>query len=394
MTVEIGPIRPDEHEAAMHLRARTFTTQVAPDFDPDDPYAPVDRRVVAREDGRVVGHLAVWSFAQVFGGREVPMGGVGGVVIAPAHRGRGVGSRLLSAGLEIMRDRGDVVSTLYPATVAPYRAWGWEHGGSYDRRELDTRALRTVPAPTATTVRPASPADVPACVALAREVARTEPGGLVGSDPWYRRRFAEVRDDGDGLDVAVRGDEVVGFAEWGRAAVDGPGWRLDVGLLVGRDADADRALWQQLGSWWSVAPRTRVVSRPTDPLVVDLPEHDTAVVEEHTWVTRLVDVAGAVAARGFPDGVTATVPLHVHDDRLPANDGSWVLEVEDGRGALTPGGDGRVEVDVRTLATLYTGFLPASVLARRGALPGATTEDVAALGRAFDGPTPWMREYF
>lgn len=322
------------------------------------------------------------------------MGGVGGVVIAPEHRGRGVASRLLAAGLEVMREQGDVVSTLYPATVAPYRAWGWEHGGSYDTREVATRVLATVAAPTATTVRPATRDDLPACIALARDVAGTEPGGLVGSDAWYGRRFHELREDGDGLDVAVRDDEVVGFAEWSRSPSPGPGWGLRVGLLVGRDADADRALWRQLGSWWSVAPRTQLVSRPTDPLVVELPEHDTEVVEQEYWLTRIVDAAGAIAARGFPAGVTATVPLRVRDDRLHGNDGAFVLEVADGRGTLTPGGDGRVEVGVRTLATLYTGFLPASVLGRRGALAGATDDDVAALGRAFDAPTPWLREYF
>lgn len=111
-------------------------------------------------------------------------------------------------------------------------------------------------------------------------------------------------------------------------------------------------------------------------------------------MTRLVDAPGAVAARGFPPGLEVTVPIRIHDRRLPANDGAFVLEVQGGRGALTAGGDGRVEVDVHDLAALYTGFTSARVLARRGALAGATDADVDALAWAFDGPIPWMREYF
>jgi predicted acetyltransferase len=391
--LEIGPLRPDEAEAALRLRARTFTTDPSPAFDPADPYVPDDRRIGARVDGRLVGHLAVWPFAQVFGGSEVPMGGVGGVAVAADQRGRGVGSRLLADGLALMREHGDAVSTLYPATVAPYRAWGWALAGCHDIRELPTRALASVPAPATTVVRPGREADLPACIALAQKVARTEPGGLVATEGWYRRRF-EIGPDGDGMDVAERDGEVVGFAEWGRTAVDAPGWRLDVGLVVGRDADADRALWRQLGSWWSVAPTARVVSHPTDPLVVDLPELDSTVRTQAYWMTRLVDAPDAVAARGYPVGVTASVPLRLHDDRLHDNDGAFVLEVADGVGALVPGGTGRVHVDVRDLAPLWTGFLPARVLARRGALAGATADDVAALADAFDAPTPWMREYF
>ena len=397
MGLEIGPIRPDEREAAYQLRVRTFTGDAEGSYDPESPYIPDERRVVARLDGRLVGQLGVWPFGQTFGGRVVPMGGVGGVTITPDQRGRGLASRLLAAGLEIMRDSGDVVSSLYPATVAPYRAWGWALAGSHDVRRLDTRALTTVPPPAGDVLtRPAVDEDVPACRNLIRRVASTEPGGLVAPDRWYERRLeaGSPTTDGDGLDVALRDGEVVGFASWDREDRGGLGWHLDVGLVLGTDADAERALWRQLGSWWTVAPTTGVVSWPTDPLVVDLPELDTTVGTQEYWMTRLVDVAGAVEARGFPPGLTVSVPLRVHDHRLPANDGAFVLEVADGAGTLTPGGDGRVDVDVHDLAAVYTGFTPAAMLARRGGLVGATDADVEALGWAFGGPTPWMREYF
>lgn len=397
MGLEVSALRPDEAEAAYQLRVRTFTADQAGTFDPGSPYVPDDRRLAARVDGRLVGQLGVWPFRQVFGGREVPMGGVGGVAIAADQRGRGAGSALLAAALELMRERGDVISSLYPATVAPYRAWGWALAGTHDVRRVDTRTLTTVPAPrTDVVVRPGTEDDLPACRELARRVAATEPGGLVAPDRWYARRLevGPEESDGDGLDVAVRDGDVVGFASWGREDRGGFGWHLDVNLVVGLDADVDRALWRQLGSWWSVAPTAGLVSWPTDPLVVDLPELDTTVGLQEYWMTRLVDLPGAIAARGFPPDLDVSVPLHVHDRRLSDNDGAFVLEVQDGNGAATPGGAGRVTVDVHDLAAMYTGFTSARVLARRGGLQGATTEDVDALASTFDAPTPWMREYF
>ena len=398
MGLEVSPLRPDEAEAAYQLRVRTFTADQVGNFDPSSPYVPLDRRLAARVDGRLVGQLGVWPFRQVFGGREVPMGGVGGVAIAADQRGRGVGSRLLAAAIELMRERGDVISTLYPATVAPYRAWGWALAGSHDVRRLDTRVLTTIapPAVDDVVVRPGTEADLAACRELARDLARTEPGGLVAPDRWYARRLESGPDeaDGDGLDVAVRGDTVVGFVSWDREDRGGFGWHLDVQLVVGQDGDVERALWRHLGRWWSVAPTAGMVSWPSDPLVGELPELDTTVGMQEYWMTRLVDLPGAIAARGFPPGLEATVPLQVHDRRVAANDGPWVLEVRDGNGQVTPGGAERVGVDVHDLAALYTGFAPARVLARRGLLRGATEADVDALAWAFGSPTPWMREYF
>lgn len=77
---------------------------------------------MAVEADRVVGHAAVWPFHQSFGGRPVPMGGVAGVAVAVDRRGRGVGSALLAGCLDLMAERGLVLSTLSPSTPIPYRS--------------------------------------------------------------------------------------------------------------------------------------------------------------------------------------------------------------------------------------------------------------------------------
>lgn len=392
MTIEIGPLRPDEHAAVLAMRARTFSASDPAEVTEEPVYVPDDRRLAVREDGQLIGTLGAWPFRQVVGGREVPMSGIASVIVEAHARGRGAGSQLLGAGLDLVRDHGDPIASLYPATVAPYRAWGWGLAGHHLHREVPTRSLTSLPVPTTDIrIRPGSLEDHQACATVAREVARTEPGGLVAPDPWYRRKLD--LEGTDHLDVAEVDGQVAGFALWSRTSV-GDGRQVDASLVVGRDVDVERALWRQLGSWWSVARTTRFVSWPADPLLADLPELDTTVVCEEPWMTRLVDVPAAIEVRGWPAGVAVTVPLRVRDDRVASNDGPFVLEVADGRGQLAPGGDGRVEVDVRDLAALYTGYRPAVALARRGGLPGATATDVAALANAFDAPAPWMREYF
>ena len=92
-------ITPDQLDAVIRVRSRSF-----------GPLAPSDREQWMKDalefiaDGRffgvvdgdeVVAAARIWDFQQWWGGREVPMAGVAGVVVAPEYRGRGVGSRLM-----------------------------------------------------------------------------------------------------------------------------------------------------------------------------------------------------------------------------------------------------------------------------------------------------------
>jgi predicted acetyltransferase len=60
---------------------------------------------------------------------------------------------------------------------------------------------------------------------------------------------------------------------------------------------------------------------------------------------------------------------------------------------VTRGGNGAVRLDVRALATLYSGFVRASDLARSGRVAGdsASLETLDAL---FAGPPPALGDYF
>jgi predicted acetyltransferase len=398
MGIEVVPFRPEHGEAVFQLRVRTFSSASGLEFDPSEPYIPDDRRVVALDGDRLLGHAGAWPFRQTFGGRPVACGGVGAVIVEATHRGQGIAGRLLAAAIARMRELGDVISTLYPATVAPYRRWGWEVAGVRVPRTVATRALTGLPAPDRpTTIRPSRPDELDTLMDLHRRVVATEAGGATG-EAWLRRILVPDDDDGDELHVAERDGEVVGFLMHSRSSPSGQdhsAFDFQVQQLVAADRDAELALWRFVGSAWSVGGVTRFISQPADPLLHDLPEIDVRDVPhpEH-WMTRILDAPGAIAARGYPPGLEVTVELDLADDRIATNHGRFVLEVAGGEGRLTPGGAGRVVIDVRRLAPLYTGYAPAPVLARRGAMRGATAADVEALQWAFAGPTPWLRDYF
>lgn len=392
----VRPLRPEDAEAAFQLRVVAFSTAMHADFDPDEPYAPDDGRLVAVEDSRVVGHLAIWPFHQAFGGRAVPMGGVAGVVVAPDRRGQGIASRLLAAALDRMGEHGQAISTLFPATTAPYRRWGWEVAGTHLRRRVATRDLLALPAPsTEVSLRPFELDDLDAVVALHDAVTLTEPGGLVAGRPWLHRALAPDPDEPEIVVVAEREARVAGLLLATKLAAEDPhsAYTLDVLRLFGADRDIERALWRNVAGHYSVAATTTFKSQPAEPLLFELPFglHEPVPAPEH-FMTRLVDVPAAMAARGWP-GVDVHVELAIRDERRPANDGHWVVELAGGEATTTPGGGGDVEVDIGALSSLYTGFTTPRALARSGRLR-ASEAQLDRLTAMFSAPSPFLRDYF
>jgi predicted acetyltransferase len=137
----------------------------------------------------------------------------------------------------------------------------------------------------------------------------------------------------------------------------------------------------------------RLVGPPEHPLLLTLPEQDLTGGTELWYMLRLIDAAGAIAARGFPR-ITAAVDLELTDRACDWNTGRWRLVVEDGEGRLEKGGAGTVGMAIGALAALYSGYSSTTTLAGAGLLRGAGARERDALDTAFGGPTPWMPDFF
>jgi predicted acetyltransferase len=143
------------------------------------------------------------------------------------------------------------------------------------------------------------------------------------------------------------------------------------------DSDALRALWRVIGSSGSQAPEVELIGPADDELFLLLGAADPlAVRSEIRWMLRLVDAAGAVAARGWRPGLRGVVDLDIVDQHAPWNAGRWRLEVDDGGAQLVPGGAGTVQLGIGALSSWWAGYARARSLAATGLL---RTADEAAL---------------
>ena len=383
---ELRELGQEDHEQAFALGRLAFG---------GDPQAPVPPPSPGRRnwgvfrDGRLLAKASVLSYAQWWGGRPVPMGGVAGVAVHPDTRGRGTGSRLVRALMTAMREDGQPVSALFPTGPAIYRPVGWEVVGTLDETRLPVTHLRTVPAPPELVVRSATEQDAPVLTELWDEAGRAGAGQLTRTGPCFPADEHPAL-EADVVSVAERDGAVTGYVSYDRGLGYGADAALLVWEMVARDGPTARALLHSLGTWESVVSTVRWRGS-VDDLVLLLGRRVPPPNESQPWMLRITDAPAAVAARGFPPGVAAEASFELIDPDVPEHEGAWRLVVRDGAGALercdlTPG---LPTLHVRGLALLYAGG-DAATLRRVGLLDG----ELPGIDLAFTGPAPRLLDYF
>lgn len=348
-------------------------------------YAGSENLRAWRDGEDVVGGLVLVPMAQFWGGRRVPLCGFAGVSVLPHMRGTGVATRMMAASLRELRDEGWPLAGLYPATQPVYRRVGFEQCGL----QVETRGpITALPLSERSSLpmRPFRADDLPAVKALYTEVARHRPGWL-DRGPYVWHRVQNPRGQtAHGYVVGTPG-EVVGYVFLSRLpkpsmnidvrvldmnARDAAGWRRLLAVLRDHDSLAEDVIWT--GGFDDVRLQLLEEQRLTSRVL-------------HAWMLRILDVRAALEARGYPRGLRQTLHLEVTDALLPENAGRFVLEVDGGEARVQAGGEGALRCDIRSLATIFSGFRSARALSEVGAVEAAP-EALEAAGEIFAGAPP------
>jgi predicted acetyltransferase len=392
--VEIRQLGPDDDlDIEVDLARRAFGP--VPEADRAERLADAQQaaeggRYFAAFDGpQPVAVAEFLDMRQWWHGRALPMAGVGGVKVAPEQRGRGTGRALVTELLRVIAGRGYPLSALYPATAPLYRSLGWELAGGLYRAVINARSLTTLlpadgparPLQDPPRLRRAGPDDADEVIAVLGAVHESARDcGPATYDAATVRRWW-LSDENRFCYLADDGFLAYGWHEGHR--------EISVRVAVAGSPETTRALWSVVGSHAPMARLVRAVVSPDEPIAWLTREPDLGLESRWQWMLRVVDAPAAVAGRGFPAAAGLTVPLHIDDAQLPANDGDWTLEVRGGKGALTRSGGpvppGQpVRLGARGFAALYGG-VPMATLRRVGLAAGGDPGADEALDTAFAG---------
>jgi predicted acetyltransferase len=343
---------------------------------------PLENTRAIVEEGRIVSMLQITPFRIWVGGREVTMGGIGGVATRSDRLGKGYAAALMADSVRRMREMGLWTSGLYPFSYAYYRKFGWELCAQtivYEGLKRDGIAVSGETDP----VRLCPGGERPdlldtayrnfarghnCCVVRTRRMwaealARSGEAYLIGDRRHPTGYFlADYKPAEGGVEMVVRelacsGDRAYGsffkFLSRLPAQVD----RFTV------HASPGALLWKHFKEPFAC----KTVLRPGLQF-------------------RVVDVRRALEARGFPEDVDGSAVFSVRDEFAPWNRGPWRMEISGGRcGIKKSSAPPDFDCSIQTFSELYSGFKPADGLAPASA---------GFLTKAFSGRIPLIFDRF
>ncbi|QLE51980.1 GNAT family N-acetyltransferase [Nostoc sp. C057] len=346
-------------------------------------------RIIRRLE-QVAGGLATLDMGQWWGGQRVPMTGIAVVGIAPEYRGSGAAIALMQHTLKELYDRGIAISALYPAVQSLYRKVGYEQGGSWCIWEIATQNIQVREQPL--------PLELVASInhevfhELYQQQAR-QTHGYLDRHPAIWERIIQPNDKEIVYTYLIgTKDQPQGYIIFTQERTNN-GEILIVKDWVLTTVDAAQTFWSFLASHRSQIQQVRWKSSAIDSLTLLLPEQTAKIKTTSRWLLRIIDAVKALELRGYPPGIQAELHLEIEDNLLTENNGKFILSVANGRGEVTKGGKGELQLDIRELAPLYTSLFTPYDLQIAGKLNGTETAILAAT-QIFAGASPWMADFF
>lgn len=337
---------------------------------------------VVEEDGEARASATVLPLEAFVDGAAVPLGGVAAVKTHPAYRRRGYAGALIRHLLERMLRRGVHLATLWPFAHAFYRAYGWELASESIRYRLDPRQLNT--SREQRRLRAYREEDLPQLARLLEQRAARHPLGVRRPEAAWRRVLR-------GRELAVYEGErgVEGYILYEISGWDPertPPRTLKALEIVAGSPAARQGLLSFLASQDPQVFGIFLKTPRGEPLHPHLESSHLRMEVEPEFMLRLVSVEGALGH--LRRSLSAPLVLEVGDDLLPDNRGPYTVGPE---GVFRGSGSAhRVSLDVRRLAQLYAGYLPAGRLAELGLVRPSSGRALGLLEELFPAKDPWV----
>ncbi len=340
---------------------------------------------VIEEDGEVRASATVLPLESFVEGEPHPMGGISAVMVHPAYRRRGYAGELMRAVLRDLRERDVALSLLSPFAHAFYRVFGYELASEAIEYRLKPSDLST--SPEQGHLRAYREDDLPSLMTLYEAEAKRHALSVRRSEGHWKSTVSEK-----GRDVAVYGRD--GRIE-GYVIYKISGWQeqdprrtLGVDEFVAATPRAREAILSFMAGFDPLlyVHGIKFSTSRGEPLHPYLKSSYVKANIDPDQMLRLVDVETAF---GYLE-LTPEEPLvlDVRDDVIPENHGRYTI----GYGKVVRGAEAKqsVSLDVRQLAQLYAGYLPAEDLARHDLLDAGSPEALRLLDSLFPVGDPWL----
>ena len=335
------------------------------------------------------------EFESWFGGVRLPTCGIAGVTVAAEYRGQGLLTPLFAETLRHAKQRGSLISGLFPTATRIYRRFGYELIADYTAVEVRTQALAAVMPPESVRTRRAGVKDFDAVRDVYDAWASGQNGPLTRRGVSFTATAEQFLESFTGVTLALDEANVVrGFASWSRGQGYGEKAVIEVADLLATTGEAYRALLAALGSFVTVTPPLRIDTSGDDLARLFLPGVEWRVAQSSPYMIKILDIGGALSALRYPAGMTVVLDFSVANDFLPENNGSYRLEVAGGEARCSADGGGNRVFTPQGLALLFGGVQSCTNLRAAGHLWGGDVDQDLDWDALFGGRQQHIRDYY
>ncbi|MEP6756763.1 MAG: GNAT family N-acetyltransferase [Chthonomonadales bacterium] len=352
--------------------------------------SPDRTRIGIDHDGELAACFSIQDFTLIFGEELYPCGGICGVMTDPGARGRGYADALIRRGLEIMREKGQYLSNLWPFNFSFYQGYGWDWTGWYHDVKVPLSMLKSDSE--AKKVRLVREDSWDVLADVYRQRASRSHGAVRRTEAQWRAKFGKS----DGRERLIFLYQFEGNAEGYAflrydsephkgtinefAALTPRAWKGLLGALHNMSMTIDDATFQ-LGM--------------QDDIWAHLVHWSLESKRKPDAMGRIVDFQAALQARKVDTTISGTCTVEVEDKHASWNYGKWKIEASNGALSVKKStGTAGVSLDIRSISQAYWGSPSWGELESTGRVVVRNPADLEFLKSILPAKGVWLQDDF
>lgn len=338
---------------------------------------------------KLISQVAVYPMKVRIFNRTYDMGGLTGVGTYPEYASQGLMHKLLYKSLQLMKEKNQTISYLYPYSIPYYRRKGWEIISDkivYEIHDYQLPKTKRVPG------------DVERVDVESEEVKRAYErfayqthGALLRDDLAWNEYLLWDTDDLMAAIYYNEDNEPDGYVLYN---IKDEVFHIKDMIFVNEEART--GIWNFISAHFSMITKVIGNTYTDEPLAFLLEDADIKETISPYFMARIVCLEEFIDQYPFkPDNIEREWTFTMDDPLLTWNQGTFTLKIEkNGKGKITRvSGTVKDSIDISTMTTMLLGYKRPDYLYKIGRLT-CSEETLDMLEDAIEQQTPYFSDYF
>ncbi|GIN70002.1 acetyltransferase [Bacillus sp. J14TS2] len=335
------------------------------------------------EGGKLASKLQILPLEVYQQGKQIPMGGIAGVASYPEYRRKGHIRGLMTAALEVMKEKGQLLSYLHPFSIDFYRKFGWEIFSDVRNLTIATADL-SIPESQGRIARLPKKTYHPDLQNVYEAYSERYSGMLVREQTWW-------------LDHLQSWTPAIHYSSNGKPE----GYllysvkesKMKVAEFIALSHEARKGLWAFIGQHDSMIEKVEISTSLSEPLPYIMKNPRVQMEVSPYFMARIVDVEQYLQQFTWSSKDHTSLTLRVKDPVAPWNDGVFALSASGVRKIDGSDKEKAIELTINQLSALMLGYKTVTELVEVEAIQGSQTQ-LAQLETMIPNQSTYFPDFF